>query len=62
VRVAHANGQIAIGSYYIGWPERPEGLEVLELLTLDSDGRITDVTAFIGTELAPFVSEPPPAR
>jgi RNA polymerase sigma-70 factor (ECF subfamily) len=62
VCVAHANGQIAIGSYYIGWPERPEGLEVLELLTLDSDGRITDVTAFIGTELAPFVSEPPPAR
>jgi RNA polymerase sigma-70 factor (ECF subfamily) len=55
MRLAHANGQLAVGSCYEGWPERPEGLEVLELLTLDADGRIVDITAFIGTPLAPFL-------
>ncbi|HEY1592197.1 MAG TPA: RNA polymerase subunit sigma-70 [Solirubrobacteraceae bacterium] len=62
VRVAHANGQLAVGSYYSGWDERPEGLEVVQLLTLDPDGRIADITAFVGTELAPFVTGPPPAH
>ena len=36
---ATANGQLAAASYYSGWPERPAGLQVLQLLTLDSDGR-----------------------
>ncbi len=51
---AAANGQLAVGSYYKGWPERPEGLEVLQLLTLDTDGRIAEIIAFIGTALEPF--------
>jgi hypothetical protein len=55
VCLAHANGQIAIGNYYEGWPEHPETVEVLELLTLDAEGRITDIIAFVGTELAPFL-------
>ncbi len=54
LRPAAANGQLAVGSYYKGWPERPEGLEVLQLLTLDTDGRIAEITAFIGTKLEPF--------
>ena len=52
LRPAAANGQLAVGSYYKGWPERPEGLEVLQLLTLDTDGRIAEITAFIGTALS----------
>jgi RNA polymerase sigma-70 factor (ECF subfamily) len=51
---AAANGQLAAASFYSGWPERPAGVQVLQLLTLDSAGRITDITAFIGTELKPF--------
>ena len=51
---AAANGQLAVGSHYVGWPERPERLEVLQLLTLDTDGRIAEITAFVGTELEPF--------
>ncbi len=54
LRPAAANGQLAVGSYYEGWPERPEGLQVLQLLTLDTSGRIAAITAFIGTELGPF--------
>ena len=54
LRPAAANGQLAVGSYYKGWPERPEGLQVLQLLTLDTDGRIAEITAFVGTELEPF--------
>jgi RNA polymerase sigma-70 factor, ECF subfamily len=54
LRPAAANGQLAVGSYYKGWPERPEGLEVLQLLTLDADGRIAEITAFVGTALEPF--------
>ncbi len=53
--LAAANGQLAIGSFYTGWPEQPEGLQVLQLLTLDADGRIAEITAFVGTELGPFV-------
>jgi RNA polymerase sigma-70 factor (ECF subfamily) len=51
---AHANGQIAAGSYYMRWPGQPEPLQVLQLLTLDADGRIAQITAFVGTELEPF--------
>jgi RNA polymerase sigma-70 factor, ECF subfamily len=54
LRPAAANGQLAVGSYYKGWPERPDGLQVLQLLTLDTDGRIAAITAFVGTELGPF--------
>ena len=54
LRPSAANGQLAVGSYYEGWPERPESLEVLQLLTLDTDGRIAEITAFVGTELEPF--------
>jgi RNA polymerase sigma-70 factor (ECF subfamily) len=59
---AAANGQLAVGSYYEGWPERPEGLQVLQLLTLDSAGRIAEIIAFIGTELRPFVPTGSPPR
>jgi RNA polymerase sigma-70 factor (ECF subfamily) len=55
VRPAAANGQIALASSYKGWPERPEGLQVLQLLTLDTDGRIAEITAFVGTEHGPFL-------
>jgi hypothetical protein len=51
---AHANGQIAVGSYYMRWAGQPEPLQVLQLLTLDADGRIAQITAFVGTELEPF--------
>ena len=54
LRPAAANGQLAVGSYYEGWRGRPEGLQVLQLLTLDTDGRIAAITAFVGTALAPF--------
>jgi RNA polymerase sigma-70 factor, ECF subfamily len=64
VSPARANGQVAIGSVYSGYSEgeQPEPLEVLQLITLDPDGRITDITAFVGTELEPFVPDLPPAR
>jgi RNA polymerase sigma-70 factor, ECF subfamily len=61
LRPAVANGQLAVGSYYEGWPERPEGVQVLQLLTLDPGGRIAEITAFVDTELGPFapaVAEP----
>jgi RNA polymerase sigma-70 factor (ECF subfamily) len=51
---AHANGQIAVGSYYKGWPGQPETLQVLQLLTLDTDGRVAEITAFVSTNLEPF--------
>jgi RNA polymerase sigma-70 factor (ECF subfamily) len=54
VRPAHANGQIAVGAHYVGWPGQPKTLQVLQLLTLDPNGRIAEITAFVGTELAPF--------
>jgi RNA polymerase sigma-70 factor (ECF subfamily) len=56
LRPAAANAQLAVGSYYAGSPERPDGLQVLQLLTLDTGGHIAEITAFIGTELGPFVA------
>jgi RNA polymerase sigma-70 factor (ECF subfamily) len=53
-RLARANGQIAVGSYYAPGAYQPQTLEVLQLLTLDADGRISQITAFVGTELGPF--------
>jgi RNA polymerase sigma-70 factor (ECF subfamily) len=50
----HANGQLAVGSYYVGYPDQPTVLQVLQLLTLDTNGRIAEITAFVGTELEPF--------
>jgi RNA polymerase sigma-70 factor (ECF subfamily) len=55
--LTHANGQPAVASTY----ERAGGraVKVLQLLTLDSNGRIAAITAFVGTELEPFgVQEP----
>jgi RNA polymerase sigma-70 factor (ECF subfamily) len=54
LRPAHANGQIGVGSIYVGYPGEPKILPVLQLLTLDSKGRIAQITAFVGTELEPF--------
>jgi RNA polymerase sigma-70 factor (ECF subfamily) len=51
---AHANGQVAVGVVFFAYPGEPETLQVLQLLTLDTNGRIADVTAFIGTNLEPF--------
>jgi RNA polymerase sigma-70 factor, ECF subfamily len=56
VRPAAANGQLAVGSYYHGSPDRSEGLQVLQVLTLDTGGHIAEITAFVGTELGPFTS------
>jgi RNA polymerase sigma-70 factor, ECF subfamily len=54
IRPASANGQIAVGSYYLGSPEHPDPLQVLQLLTLEADGRIAEITAFVGTKLERF--------
>ena len=56
-RGAQANGQIAVGVVYFGYPDEPETLQVLELLTLDPNGRIAEITAFVGTELEPFAPD-----
>jgi RNA polymerase sigma-70 factor (ECF subfamily) len=50
--LTHANGQPALASFYDSSDGRT--IEVLQLLTLDGDGRIAAITAFIGTELARF--------
>jgi RNA polymerase sigma-70 factor (ECF subfamily) len=60
LRPAAANGQLAVGSYYQGWPDRPDGVHVLQLLTLDPGGRIAEITAFVETELGPFVAATSP--
>jgi RNA polymerase sigma-70 factor (ECF subfamily) len=52
-RAAHANGHIAVGSYYVSRAGTPP-LPVLQLLTLDTAGRIEAITAFVGAELVPF--------
>jgi RNA polymerase sigma-70 factor (ECF subfamily) len=52
-RPAHANGQLAVASYYAPGAETPL-LRVLQLLTLDAAGRIEAITAFVGAELVPF--------
>ena len=54
VRPANANAQIAVGTYYVGWPGHPATVQSLHVLTLDLNGRIAEITAFVGTELAPF--------
>jgi RNA polymerase sigma-70 factor (ECF subfamily) len=56
---AHANGQLAVGVVFLGYPGEPETLPVLQLLTLDTNGRIAEVTAFVGTELEPFAPDAP---
>jgi RNA polymerase sigma-70 factor (ECF subfamily) len=56
---AQANGQIAIGCTFLGYPGEPERLEVLQLLRFAADGRIAEITAFVGTELEPFASAAP---
>ena len=55
---AQANGQLAVGIVYLGYPDEPETLPVLQLLTLDTNGRIAEITAFVGTELEPFAPDP----
>jgi RNA polymerase sigma-70 factor (TIGR02960 family) len=55
-RLTHANGQLAVASTYRPGDGPP--LDVLQLLTLDGDGRIAEITAFIGVELAPFGVRP----
>jgi hypothetical protein len=50
--LTHANGQLAIASRYE--PAGGDPLEVLQLLTLDGEGHIAAITAFIGVELQPF--------
>src|SRR5262249_16639793 len=54
VAPADANGQPAVRPPHIGWPGQPNSLQVLQLLTLDLNGRIAEMTAFVGTELAAF--------
>ncbi len=51
-RLTHANGQAAVATLH----ELPDGsrVEVLQVLTLDADGRIAELTAFIDADLAPF--------
>ena len=58
-RGARANGQLAVGVVFLGYPGEPETLPVLQLLTLDTNGRIAEVTAFVGTELEPFAPDAP---
>ena len=58
-RGAQANGQLAVGVVYFGYPNQPVALQVLQLLTLDTNGRIAQITAFVGTELAPFAPDAP---
>jgi RNA polymerase sigma-70 factor, ECF subfamily len=62
LRPAQANGQIAVGSTYLGYPGEPKHLEVLQLLTLGDDGRIAEITAFVGTELELFAPASPSAE
>jgi RNA polymerase sigma-70 factor (ECF subfamily) len=54
LRPAHANGQVAVAAYYVGWPGQPKVLPVLQLLTLDTNGRVAEITAFVGTNLESF--------
>jgi RNA polymerase sigma-70 factor (ECF subfamily) len=51
---AQANGQIAVASQYVRPTGRPKTLPVLQVLRLDADGRIAEITAFVGTDVAPF--------
>jgi RNA polymerase sigma-70 factor (ECF subfamily) len=58
-RGAQANGQLAVGVVFFGYPGEPVVLQVLQLLTLDANGRIAEITAFVGTELEPFAPYAP---
>jgi RNA polymerase sigma-70 factor (ECF subfamily) len=49
---AHASGHPAVATRYE--PGDGSSLEVLQLLTLDADGRIAEITAFIGVALDDF--------
>ena len=52
VHEAHANGQLAVASYYS--PTAGERHHALQLVTLSSDGRIAAITAFVGADMQPF--------
>jgi RNA polymerase sigma-70 factor, ECF subfamily len=52
VRLGHANGQLALGTYNI--PTVGEGHDALQLLTLSGDGRVAAITAFVGADLRAF--------
>ncbi len=52
VHHAHANGQLAVGSYYT--PTAGGRHHALQLLTLSHDGRIAAITAFVGADMQPF--------
>jgi RNA polymerase sigma-70 factor, ECF subfamily len=56
-QLTHANGQLAVASHY--QPGDARAVQVLQLLSLDTDGRIPAITAFVGTELGPFVGRDP---
>jgi RNA polymerase sigma-70 factor (ECF subfamily) len=59
VSLGHANGQLALGTY--NTPKAGEAHHALQLLTLNPEGRIAAITAFVGAELQPFglQAEPP---
>ena len=59
---ASANGQLAVGSRYRGYPDAAATTQVLQLITLDAAGDITEITAFVGTELEPFRPSPAQSR
>jgi len=50
---AHANGQLAFGSYR--WNEDAQAFRahLLQVVTLDDDGRIADITGFVDASLLP---------
>ena len=57
LQVTRANGQVAVASFY-DVPERGESVRVLQVLTLDPQGQIAEITAFIGAELQRFGASP----
>jgi RNA polymerase sigma-70 factor, ECF subfamily len=58
VRLAHANGQLAFATF--NTPSAGEAHNALQLLTLTPEGRISAITAFVGTALPTF--EPMPNK
>jgi RNA polymerase sigma-70 factor (ECF subfamily) len=52
LRLGHANGQLALGTYNV--PEVGEPHHALALLTLIPEGRIAAITAFVGADLQQF--------
>jgi RNA polymerase sigma-70 factor, ECF subfamily len=55
--LTRANGQLAVASHY--QPGDARAVHVLQLLSLDTEGRIAAITAFVGTEPGPFVARNP---